>query len=45
MSIINLENIRFSFQSQTKEEMIILNKIDLTVDQGEFHIITGPSGS
>jgi len=44
MSIVKLENIKFSYITPN-EEIAILKDISLDVNEGEFHAITGPSGS
>ena len=46
MSIIKLQKVNFSFYDKKREiENQILKQVDLTVKQGECHLITGPSGS
>lgn len=45
MTIVELEYIQYSVPLLKDEILSVLKNINLTVKQGEFHLITGPSGS
>ncbi len=44
MSLVKIDNVQFSYLKKTIE-IPILKSIDLQISPGEFHVITGPSGT